>query len=113
YLVETYGQANFAQLFAEIKAGNTTDDALNAVYGFDQDGLENEWRASHGLPPRETPPPREEVLPTAPASGAPGPASQQGDGGTSIGVVVALVLGTLALAAVVALAGLTLARRFR
>src|SRR3990170_3141189 len=59
YLVDTYGPEKFARLFAEIKGGKRTDQALTAVYGFDQDGLEDEWRASLGLPPRETPPPQE------------------------------------------------------
>ncbi|MEX1023302.1 MAG: peptidase MA family metallohydrolase, partial [Dehalococcoidia bacterium] len=49
YLVDTYGQESLAELFATIKEGNPTDEALMAVYGFDQDGLYNEWRESHGL----------------------------------------------------------------
>ncbi len=39
FLIDTYGEDDFAQLFAEIKGGVTTDSALDTVYGFDQDGL--------------------------------------------------------------------------
>ncbi|MCH8950283.1 MAG: hypothetical protein IIB87_07900, partial [Chloroflexi bacterium] len=57
YLIDTYGEAQFAQLFRAFKEGDTTGGALESTYGFDQDGLENEWRASVGLPPRAAPPP--------------------------------------------------------
>ena len=30
------------------QSGKRIDGALEAVYGFDQDGLDNEWRAAHG-----------------------------------------------------------------
>lgn len=50
YLVDTYGQAKFATLFAEFKKGSTVDDALTAAYGFDALGLENAWRSANGLP---------------------------------------------------------------
>lgn len=53
YLIETYGEDQFAGLFAAIKEGNRTDDALMEVYGFDQDGLYNEWREANGLAPVE------------------------------------------------------------
>src|SRR3990170_3820549 len=35
FLVDTYGEDKFAQLFAEIKSGKSTDAAMEAVYGFD------------------------------------------------------------------------------
>jgi hypothetical protein len=74
YLVETYGQEKFAELYATFKEGNTTDGALTAVYGFDQAGLENEFRESLGLEPRQAP--TEE--PEDPAEGnAPPPANEQ------------------------------------
>ncbi len=53
YLVETYGEEELADVFAAVKAGNATDDAFMEVYGFDQDGLYNEWRESVGLDPVE------------------------------------------------------------
>ncbi len=51
YMIDTYGEESMAELLATIKAGNTTDQALQEVYGFDQDGLYNEWRVSVGLDP--------------------------------------------------------------
>lgn len=113
YLIETYGQEKFARLFAEIKSGKTTDEALLAAYGFDQDGLEDEWRASLGLPPEEEPEPADQrPEPTLPSS-ASGPPRRQDDGGTSVGVIVGLLLGTVALAGAVGGLGLFLARRLR
>jgi len=117
FLVDTYGEEKFARLFAEIKGGKTTDAALEAVYGFDQDGLDNEWRASVGLPPREdTPPDGEEAVPTFPPSdgGSDGaPAAAEDGGGTSAGVIIGLALAILAVAAAIALATVVLARRLR
>ena len=114
YLVDTYGEDQFAELFATIKGGKRIDGALEAVYGFDQDGLEDEWRAANGLPPRLTP------EPTAPAQDNPTDAPDTSDGsqtssddGTSGGTVIIIAVVTLLLAALIALAGLTLARRFR
>ncbi|MCH7836702.1 MAG: hypothetical protein IH864_07550 [Chloroflexi bacterium] len=118
FLIDTYGGEQFAQLFAEIKRGNTTDTALEAVYGFDQDGLENEWRASVDLPPREdTAQDSEEPVPTFPPSdgedtGSPVTGGDDGDG-TSAGVIIGLVLAVLAVAAAIALATLVLRRRLR
>jgi len=57
YLIETYGREKFAQLFATFKAGATTDDALRRVYGLGLYELENQWRASLGLPPVVLPSP--------------------------------------------------------
>lgn len=53
YLIDTYGRESVAELLASIKSGNTTDEALMEIYGFDQDGLYNEWRVANGLEPRE------------------------------------------------------------
>lgn len=60
FLVGTYGPEKFAELFATFKEGSTVDKALLEVYGFDQNGLEDAWRASLGLPGRERPTPAEE-----------------------------------------------------
>ena len=117
FLVDTYGEEKFARLFAEIKGGKTTDAALEAVYGFDQDGLDNEWRASVGLPPREdTAQDGEEAVPTFPPSdgGSDGPDGAAEDGGgTSAGVIIGLALAILAVAAAIAFATVVLARRLR
>ncbi len=55
FLVESYGPEQFAELFQTFKDGATTAGALEQVYGFDQDGLENAWRDSVGLGPRQAP----------------------------------------------------------
>jgi hypothetical protein len=51
YLVDTHGQAKFAELFRVLKAGARIDDGLMRVYGFNQDGLYNAWREKNGLKP--------------------------------------------------------------
>jgi hypothetical protein len=113
YLVETHGAEKFAQLFAEIKSGKRIDAALEAVYGFDQDGLDNEWRVAHGLEPRATPEPAEDERPDA-TEGAPNeqhePVSENG-GGTSAGLIVALAAGFVVLAGAVGFGGWAIARR--
>jgi Peptidase MA superfamily len=114
YLNDTYGPEKFAQLFAEIKGGKRIDAALEAVYGFDQDGLDNEWRAANGLAPRDTPEPTE-----APQSGStiappdsPNNPQTEGDGGgTSAILIIALALGLIVVAGAVGLTGWAVARR--
>lgn len=118
YLNDAYGQEKFAQLFAEIKSGKRIDSALETVYSFGQDGLEDQWRASLGLPARETPAPATATTAAtgrpASTSAASGPATTgAGGGGTSTGVIIGLAAGIALLAALVALAGLTVARRYR
>jgi hypothetical protein len=49
YLVNTYGDEKFAAFIAAL-ANDITDKAMQAVYGFDQTGLENLWRKAVGLP---------------------------------------------------------------
>jgi hypothetical protein len=53
YLVRTYGEERFAELYATIFAGDDIERALEAVYGFNSDGLYNEWREDQGLTPIE------------------------------------------------------------
>ena len=75
FLIETYGPAKFAELYAIFKEGSTVDKALLKVYGFDQGGLEDAWRASLDLPPREGPTPAAEQESEA----QPTPAEQTGE----------------------------------
>lgn len=103
YLVETYGEEQFARLFAEIKAGKRIDSALEAVYGFDQDGLDAEWREANGLPPREAPEPVQDDEPQQP--------SGDRSGGSSGDVIIGGVIAVLLLAALVGAGGVLLARR--
>ncbi|MGB3129600.1 MAG: hypothetical protein WBC11_07780, partial [Dehalococcoidia bacterium] len=44
------------QLLNVFKQGSSYDDALLAVYGFDTAGLDNLWRLSLGLEPRQSTP---------------------------------------------------------
>jgi hypothetical protein len=53
YLIGTYGPERMAELLQVFKEGSTYDRALQRVYGLDIQGLDNEWRASLGLPPRQ------------------------------------------------------------
>jgi len=53
YLIRTYGEQKFADLYATIFAGADIEAALEEVYGFNSDGLYNEWREDQGLSPIE------------------------------------------------------------
>jgi hypothetical protein len=78
YLVAEYGQEQLLTLFRNLRDGMTIEDALNDVYGFGLDGLEDGWRTSVGAQPRRaegaapTPTPIPTPVPTyQPISGAP------------------------------------------
>ncbi len=53
FLVNEYSQEKMLNLLNVFKQGSTYDDALTTVYGFDTNGLDNAWRLSLGLEPRE------------------------------------------------------------
>jgi hypothetical protein len=109
FLIETYGEEKLGDLFAAFAAGLNDDDALTQVYGFDQDGLENAWRESVGLPPRDVPDEQ-------PGSTAPAVDSQQADAGSddgaSIGLMLVIAAVTVLLAGALLVIGLVLARRY-
>jgi hypothetical protein len=87
---------------------------MEAVYGFDQDGLDNEWRASVGLPPREgTGGNGQEPSPTFPPSNGGNGSAGDDNGGASVGLVVGLAVAILAAAGAIAFATYVLARRTR
>ena len=46
YLLRNYGQGEMLDLLTLIKQGNTYDQALTEVYGFDIDGLDTRWRGT-------------------------------------------------------------------
>jgi hypothetical protein len=46
YLLDNYGQDKMLDLLALLKQGNTYDEALTEVYGFDINGLDTSWRAT-------------------------------------------------------------------
>ncbi len=52
FLIETQGQDKMTSLLVALRDGLTIDEALVKTYGFDVDGLEEEWRASIGAQPR-------------------------------------------------------------
>jgi len=54
FLVDSYGTGNMTELLGVFKEGASYDGALEKVYGFDTDGLDDLWRASLGLDPRPT-----------------------------------------------------------
>lgn len=101
YLIDTYGQPQFAELIRTFKAGSTVDDAFETVYGFDTFALENQWRASVGLDPVQespTPTPQPESTPR------PSPTSQAGgsDDGSDSSALTYVLIAVLAVAVVVA-----------
>jgi hypothetical protein len=71
FLVDQFGQPKFAQLFKTIHDGSRIDDALNTVYGFNQDGLYNAWRQKNGLQPVATSGPTTGQAPAAQGTRAP------------------------------------------
>ena len=56
FLIETYGQDKMNTLLAALRDGMTVDEALAQTYGFDIEGLENEWRGAIGAPPKPVAP---------------------------------------------------------
>jgi hypothetical protein len=52
YLIQQYGRDKMTAMLLALRDGNTADQALQTVYGFDVDGLENAWRAAIGAPVR-------------------------------------------------------------
>jgi hypothetical protein len=52
FLVEKFSQDKMTTLLKTLRDGTSIDPALQKVYGFDQDGLEDAWRANVGAPPR-------------------------------------------------------------
>jgi hypothetical protein len=64
-------------LLTSLRDGKTVDEALQQVYGFNVEGLEDEWRQAVGAPPRTisaqpTTQPTPTFVPTiVPVSGAP------------------------------------------
>jgi len=115
FLIETYGEQKFADLFRAFDGGATTNEALEQVYGFNQDGLENAWRASVGLPPRQAPTPGAGGAgePTQPAIGNGDAASQDGDGGGSGALIAIIAVLTALLVSALVATGVLVARRYR
>ncbi len=67
YMLDTYGPGKMVELFEELRSTHNFEKALHAAYGLTIPELDNRWRESVGLTPRDlsTPPlPPLQVLPT-------------------------------------------------
>ncbi|MFH1169160.1 MAG: peptidase MA family metallohydrolase [Chloroflexota bacterium] len=51
FLIQKYGRDKMNQLLEVFHQGSGYDEALQQVYGFDQDGLDAQWRQSLGVAP--------------------------------------------------------------
>lgn len=71
HMIDKHGQAKFADLYKTFRANGDMDAALKRVYGYDQDGLYNEWRQSVGLKVIEFPPETSTSGPQAQGTRAP------------------------------------------
>ena len=74
YMLDTYGPVKMVELFDTLRSTHNFEKALSAAYGFTIPELDNQWRESVGLSPRDlsTPPlPPLQVLPTRRATPTP------------------------------------------
>jgi hypothetical protein len=78
FLITEYGPDKILALLTHLREGVAIDDALQEVYGFDQDGLEDDWREQIGAQPHvaegtePTPTPMPTPVPTlVPVAGVP------------------------------------------
>jgi len=120
FLIDDYGEEKFRDLLAAFREGNRTDDALMQVYGFDQDGLENAWRLSVGLPERvieggqgqpSNPLPQITPFGAGESGQGQGAAATEGGGGVPVTALVVVALLTVALAGTFAGAAVLVLRR--
>jgi hypothetical protein len=91
FMLKTYGRDKMTNLLLDLRDGQTMDAALQSVYGFDEDELENAWRVSIGAKAssgnaQSTPVPTPTVVPTivpigaAPVAAAVVPTAQPAQG---------------------------------
>lgn len=66
YMIHTYGEAKMAELMSQLDHSLSLDLAMMQVYGFDQDGLDAEWRSRMGLRPFGEAPPEPTAVPAPP-----------------------------------------------
>jgi hypothetical protein len=102
FLIDNYGSEQFLQLLDLFKQGSTDDEASLQIYGFDTDGLNENWRASLGLGPQAT------VTPTSTAS-----PSQEGNVFVLGAPYIALITIVVVLCVLTVFLGFTLLRRWR
>ena len=80
YMIDTYGEEKMTQLFATIRTTHNFEKSLEAAYGVTILELDNEWRESLGLSPRElsTPAlPAFQAIPTRRPTPTPAASAQQ------------------------------------
>lgn len=75
FMIQTYGQDKMIAFMKDLRDGQTVDEALQAAYGIDTDGLESAWRTSIGAPlgnagEKATPVPTPTIVPTIVPIGA-------------------------------------------
>lgn len=70
YLINTYGEARMAELMSQLDHTFSLEQAMIQVYGFDQDGLDAEWRSRMGLRPFGEAPPAVPTIEAAPPAAA-------------------------------------------
>lgn len=93
FMINTYGPEKMAQTFRNIAAGDILDKAITKAYGFNLLTLENNWRATLGLPPvtddglrlapTQAPVPTIPLLGSQPTQASPTPTVKSGGGGCS------------------------------
>ena len=109
FLLEQYGQEKLQELILTLAQGMDDDAALEAVYGFNVDGLEMAWRQAIGAPPRPIPPTPTAIraaavptvaplsgpqsVPTPPSAASPPPATPKPTGACAMGLTPLLLLG--------------------
>ena len=59
HLINTYGKAKMAELMSVLRQTRDIDEAMLRVYGFDQYGLDTEWRELQGM--KTLPPPAQSL----------------------------------------------------
>jgi hypothetical protein len=112
FLIETYGDAKFADLFRAYHSGADTRAALISTYGLTEDSLENAWRASVGLPPRQVPTPASSNAQEPTSTAAASSSDSDRDSGSIILIIAIGVITTVLAVGLFAL-GAALARRYR
>ncbi len=70
-MIARYGPEKIAELMRTLRTTLDIDDALERVYGFDQHGLDTEWRLQIGLDPLPRPDDLEQRNPTGPTQESP------------------------------------------
>ena len=61
FMIKKFGEKKLAILMQELQKHPDIDQALKTTYGFDQHGLDSEWRKSLGLDPLPSPKELEEI----------------------------------------------------